>query len=300
MRIARWISAGLLLVGLAAGTLSDRADMRARILLGGYRVLAVDFHVHSFPLSWATLGPWDTVLEARRQNLDAIAITPHNLVCVAKAGRWFSRLVGGPTVMVGEEIVTPRYHLLAVGIDKTIDWRLSSSEAIDEVHKQGGIAIAAHPTRAFWAGYDEEAMRKLDGAEVLHPLAYESEREYGELRDFYGRTVGAAIGDSDYHGLGPLGLCRTLVFATDNSERGVLEAVRAKRTVVYDRDGRAYGDAALIQLAAQDPRIVELRSAAASTGNRFLTMASRVCGILGLVGLFLFGFGRPGGVGKTV
>lgn len=297
MRIARWVSAGLLLVGLAAGTLSHRAGVHAPILLGGYRVLAVDFHVHSFPLSWATLGPWDTVLEARHQGLDAIAMTPHNHLWVAKVGRWFSRVIGGLTVLVGQEIVTPRYHLLAVGIERTIDWRRPAASAIEEIHEQGGVAIAAHPTKLFWPGYDAKAMRRLDGAEVLHPLAYESQREYMELQDFYWRTQAAAIGDTDYHGLGPLGLCRTLVFATDDSAEAILDAVRARRTVVYDREGRAYGDAALIQLAGQDARTVELRSKAVSAQNSLLVRASAVCGILGLVGLFLFGFGWPGGAG---
>jgi hypothetical protein len=97
MRAARWISGCLLLVSLAAGTLSDTSSKNPPIMLGGYRVLAADFHVHSFPLSWSTLAPWDAVLETRRQGLDVIAVTGHNHVWVAKVGRWFSRLVGGPT-----------------------------------------------------------------------------------------------------------------------------------------------------------------------------------------------------------
>jgi hypothetical protein len=293
MRIVRWLSGGVLFAGLTAGTLSDVPRMHPPIFADGYRVLAADFHVHSFPLNWATFSPWDTVLEARRQGLDAIAMTPHNHIWVAQAGRWFSRLVGGPTVLVGEEIVTPQYHLLAVGIEKTISWRQPAANAIDELHKQGGVAIAAHPTKFYWLGYDAAAVSKLDGAEVLHPLAYENARQYGELQEFYGRARLAAIGDSDFHGLGPLGLCRTLVFATEDSERAIVEAVRARRTVVYDRDGRAYGDAGLIRLAAQDPRIRELASAPASTSQGLLATLSRACGILGLLGVFLFGFGWP-------
>ena len=291
MRIGRWISALLLLAGIAAGTIADAPHEHAPLFVGSYRVLAVDFHVHSFPLSWATLSAWDTVLEARRQGLDAIAMTPHDHVWVAKVGQRFSRVIGGPTVLVGEEIVTPKYHLLAVGIRNTIHWNLPAADAIREVHAQGGVAIAAHPTKGFWPGYDAEAMQMLDGAEVLHPLAYESAREYSELRDFYGRTEGAAIGDSDYHGLGTMGLCRTLVFARDDSERAILEAVRARRTVVYDRDGRAYGNAELIWAADKEPRIRELLAAPASQGG-LLEAMSRVCGILGLAGLVAFGFGR--------
>lgn len=287
----RSITLWLLLAALAAGTISDVSPRRPPLFIGGYRVLSADFHVHSFPLSWATLSPWDTVLEARRQGLDAIAMTPHNHVWVSKTGRWISTLVGGPTILVGEEIVAPRFHILAVGIESTISWRQRAASAIDEVHRQGGVAVAAHLVAAYWRGYDAEAMGKLDAAEVLHPLAYGHPEEYLELQDFYGRAKLTAIGDSDYHGLLPMGLCRTFVFVREDSAGAILDALRAGHTVVYDRDARAFGDPELIRLAAQEPRFAELRSLPSNDG--FLTKASRVCGLLGLLGLFLFGFRRP-------
>jgi hypothetical protein len=36
--------------------------------------------------------------------------------------------------------------------------------------------MAAHPLAQFWPAYDAQAMRLLDGAEVLQPIAYESEK----------------------------------------------------------------------------------------------------------------------------
>lgn len=288
MTAARWISAGLLVAALVTGTLSDVPRRNPPLFVNGYRVLSADFHVHSFPLSWATLGPWDTVLEARRQGLDVIAMTPHNHVWVSKVGRWFSRLAGGPTVLVSEEIVAPRFHILAVGIHDTISWRTSAARAIDEVHRQGGVAIAAHPVAAYWRGFNDEAMRKLDAAEVLHPIVYNTPRAYGELQEFFGRARLTAIGDSDYHGLGPMGLCRTFVFARDDSEGAILEALRVHRTVVYDRDGRSFGDPDLIRLSAQTLEFAALR--ALPQDNGFFARMSRVCGLLGLLGAFFFGW----------
>jgi hypothetical protein len=295
MIAARWFSICLVLAALAAGTLSDTPRKNPIVMLGGYRVLAADFHIHSFPLSWALLGPFDTVEEAERQGLDVIAMTPHNLVWVAKVGQWFSRVTGGPMVLVGEEIVSPRYHLLAIGIHNTIRWNQGAASAIDEIHAQGGIAIAAHPVKAYWGAYDADAVRKLDGAEVLHPLAYESAKGYRELQEFYGRAHVTAVGDSDYHGLGPMGLCRTFVFAREDSESAVLEALHDGRTAVYDRDGRAFGDPRLIALATPDPEFQALLHPQADQGMRsILAKASRVCGIFGLLGLFVIGYGRPG------
>jgi hypothetical protein len=258
-------------------------------MLGGYRVLSADFHVHSFPLSWSTLSPWDTVIEAHRQGLDVIAMTPHNHMWGAKVGRWYARVAGGPIVIAGEEIVSGRYHLLAIGIQRTIGWNQTAGSAIDAIHKQGGIAIAAHPAMRYWPAYDAQARGKLDGAEVVHPVAWASEEYAAQLRQFYESAHLAAFGDSDFHGLGPIGVCRTWIFAREASEQGVLGAIRAGRTVVYDR-GRVYGDPELIRLAAQDGRLPRFDSAALSTG--FSVMLSRIAGIAGL----LIAFFSMGGV----
>jgi hypothetical protein len=290
MKIARVISWCLIFGGLIAGTASDGARKNPPIVLGGYRVLAADFHVHSFPLSWATLGPWETVVEAQRQGLDAVAMTGHNNVWVAKLGRWISQLTNGPTVLPGEEIVTPKYHLLAVGIEHEVSWRQPAESAIAEIHKQGGVAIAAHPLKQYWPGFDSSAMRELDGAEVLHPVTFSSAEGYAELREFYERAGVTAIGDSDYHGLGFMGLCRTYVFARDNSEGAILEALRSGRTVVYDRDGRVYGDAKLIDLIAKSGRFGELPVGSTNVG--FLIWLSSVCAIAGLLGVFFLGKGK--------
>jgi putative hemolysin/predicted metal-dependent phosphoesterase TrpH len=43
--------------------------------------------------------------------------------------------------------VTGKTHLLAIGIQNSIDKRLPVKRQVDEIHRQGGIAIAAHPFR---------------------------------------------------------------------------------------------------------------------------------------------------------
>ncbi len=286
MNARRWLAAVLIAVALIAGTYSDTVPKNPPLMLGDYRVLAADFHVHPFPLSWAPLAPWDIVLEAQRQGLDAIAITGHNHVWVAKVGSWFSHRIGGPTIVVGEEIIAPTYHLLAIGIDHTIDWRQPAAAAIDEVHRQGGVAIAAHPVFKYWGAFDPNAMSKLDGSEVLHPLGYVRPPAYVQFQQFYARKRLTAVGDSDFHGLGPMGMCRTYVFARDNSPSAIIDALRAGQTVVYDRDGRSYGDPDLIRLAAQDPVFNPHQFDEPQRG--FLVMLSRVTGVAGLFVLILF------------
>src|SRR5882672_63719 len=162
----------VLMLAITAGTLADRPRPRPPIVIGGYRVLAVDFHTHSSTWSDGAVTPWGLVLEAERQGLDAIAITGHDQTSDGQLGYWFSHMIGGPIILRGEEIIAPKYHLIAAGISETISFRQSAASAIDEVHRQGGIAIAAHPGPDWWAGYDKPAMARLDGAEICHPLIY--------------------------------------------------------------------------------------------------------------------------------
>jgi hypothetical protein len=280
VRISRLISGGLLAVAIGAGTLSDRVPRRAPVFAGGYRVLAGDFHVHTFPASASTIAPWDVALEAQRQGLDVIAVAGHNEGYSGKAGSWFSRTFGGPIVLASEEVHTAGYHLIAVGIHRRIGWRLPAIRAIEDVHRQSGVAIAAHPVHEAWPAYDAAgAIRELDGAEVLQPLSFSGESRARELHEFFARSGAAAIASSDWHGLGPVGLCRTYVFVREATASGVLEAIRAHRTLVLD-DGRVYGDQALAQYAGQMPP--------APVDDSPLALLSRVSGVAGLIAAVLW------------
>jgi predicted metal-dependent phosphoesterase TrpH len=290
VRSARYAAIGLLMLAIVVGTLADRTHAHPLVVIGGYRVLAVDFHTHSSMWSDGTLTPWGLVLEAERQGLDAIAITGHNQIADGQLGRWFSRLVGGPTVLPGEEITSPSYHLIAAGIETRVSSRQPAAGAIDDVHRQGGIAIAAHPLRDFWAGYDEAAMSRLDGAEFCHPIIYARQGADRDLEQFAARVPVAAIGSSDFHGFGAMGVCRTYVFARDASAQAIVDAVRAHRTVVYLADGRARGDPDLVRLAAADGHLREAASSDSRGGP--LDWVSRIAGVVGLAGVIAVGTGR--------
>lgn len=272
-----WTAAGLLVASMASGSLAPQSSAAPRKrFAGGYQVLAGDFHVHSFPLSWSTLSPFDTVWEARRLGLDVIAMSGHNNVEVSQVGRWFSRRIGGPIVLTAEEVHAPSYHMIAVGIEHTVSWRQPAASAIDEIHRQGGIAIAAHPLAEYWPGWDAAAMSRLDGAEVVHPsIFYDGDRRQ-QIRQFFARRKLTAIGSSDIHYSWIMDFARTYVFVTERSERGVLDALRHGHTVVYDRDGQAFGDPELIKLDAAPP--LEARPP-----SGFWSHVSLVTGVLGLL-----------------
>lgn len=238
----RVIATAVFAVAVLAGTLLDARNTPARA--PHPEILVADFHIHPYPGD-GSLPVWELQHEARRRGLDVIAITAHN----NRAGLALAELLpfrSTDTIVIpGQEVTTPTYHLVALGTERSIDWRLTAREAIAAVHEQGGVAIAAHPALASWRDNDDEALRMLDGAEVAHPGKNFNVGQ-DEFLQFFLRTRSikpaiAPIGSTDFHMSAPLGLCRTYVFVDERSPRGVLEAIRRGRTVAADPHGRMFG-----------------------------------------------------------
>jgi predicted metal-dependent phosphoesterase TrpH len=236
----RALALTLLGVSLAAGTYADRVPDAPPPIIDGRHVVAADLHVHSF-LGDGTLPPWNLGREARRRGLDVIAITNHNQNFAARLGHAFYPRLGGSSALVlaGEEVTHPGYHIVGVGLHEAVDWRRPPIEVAAAIHAQGGLAIAAHPARAYWGSYDDATLRVLDGIEVAHPIVYRTNTP--DLLTFFARANQvraaanqpplAAIGSSDFHTHAILGRCRTFVFARELSEAGVLAAIKEGATV---------------------------------------------------------------------
>ncbi len=287
----RIVSGILLIIGFIGGTIANSVEPVQPAKRGGYKVLEADFHVHSF-FGDGVLSPFNLVLYGQSKGLHAFAVTNHNQTFSAKMARWFSNLIDGPTILVGQEITSPQYHIIGVGLTETVDWKQSVTEAIDAVHEQGGAAIAAHPVFRYWPTYTNDVLAKLDGSEVMHLMAY-TEARWPELRDFYLNAAEkgislTAIGSSDFHWFNWLGLSKTYVFVHDNTEEEIVEALRCGRTVVYDLKGNAYGDPELIDLLQKQPIETEAGDYA-YTGSSKLDVVTRACGWFGLLGLVVFG-----------
>ena len=242
VRLFAWIGVA---AGIALAGVTGRETTREPIAHDGYIVLAGDFHVHGFPDG---IPPWDAVREARRRRLDVIALTSHN--SMTGWWQWTHAPVTPPEasdvlVLPGEELTSAGYHLAVVGLSSTIPWRQSLAASASAAHAQGAIAILAHPTTVeFQRRLTDEGLRAMDGVEVGHPGTQKSARALRESEEIYRQALAlnprvAAIGSSDFHYFRPLGVCRTYVFVRERTAAGVLEAIRAGRTVSCDGRGRA-------------------------------------------------------------
>ena len=216
---------------VVTGTLTD---VPGRSAPASGTLLVGDFHVHAMPGD-GFLPVWEIQREASRRGVDVIAITNHNHSLALRIGQRLGLLTGYPIVIPGQEVTSPSFHMTAVGVTTMVDSDLSAREALDAIHAQGGVGIAAHPFKRSWIDADVEALRRLDGAEVAHPSMAMRPSWDAELRAFYetARQVNpdlAAIGSSDFHG-GRVGLYCTHVTVDEVSQEGILEGIRRGRTV---------------------------------------------------------------------
>lgn len=294
-RLPFLLSLGMLAVGAGIGTLVDKAPKRDIEERAGYRVLQGDFHAHT-RFSDGFLSPLDIVDQAERRGLDVLAVSEHNQTFPGKLARAWSEFVHGPTIVVAEEITTHDYHMLAIGIEDRIDARRSLSDAIDDVHAQGGVIASAHPTFRFAKAYTPDIIAKLDATELMHPIAYQGKNSgigaWEEMRDFYedAKANGhflTPLGNSDYHFGSVLGVTRTYLFARGDTAKDVVDAIREKRTVVFDLEGRGYGDPELVAALEAEPLAPRNVDYGYRSSNP-VDAIGRTLGFLGLLGALLF------------
>ena len=217
-------------------------------------LLAADFHVHAAPGD-GLLPVWEIQREAGRRGLDVVAITNHNHRLAVRVARGL-RLVGDyPIVIDGQELTAPEFHMAVVGTQRVVDPWLSAVDAIAEIQRTGGVAIAAHPVGHSWRVTSTDALLALDGAEVAHPIVFDNAETDVEIRGFFDRVRQlnpdvAAIGSSDFHFGGAVGVCRTYVSVEDASSEGVLRAIQRGRTTAECAALRYFGYGLSTWLAA--------------------------------------------------
>src|SRR5262249_13990244 len=229
--------------------------------------------------------------------LDVFALTNHNANWSWRLARVLDRTDGttGVLMLPGEEVTGVGFHIAAVGIDEPVDWRGSIEDVTAAIHERGGAAIGAHAAAVFRKTFDEGALRALDGIEAAHPGMFESPRLYRDFAEVYRSAVAAhpsiaAIGSSDFHTWAPVGFCRTYLFVRAATRGGVLDAIRAGRTVACDSRGEVHGPAALAPLVRDDCRA---DAAAPPIGEESPSRAGALTAWVSLVVLVVLGANDP-------
>jgi hypothetical protein len=181
----------------------------------GDRPGRADLHIHTV----ASDGTADigAILDhvAQLGDLDVIAITDHERIDAAVAGRAMARDRGlALEVVVGEEVTTLGGHLLALYIERPIRPYRSLRRTIADVHEAGGIAIPAHPLVPYPLCAQGWVLRRLlddpdplvrpDGLETFNPTAL-GRPWHDRVVRFAQRHGMSGVGNSDAHALDAIG-----------------------------------------------------------------------------------------------
>jgi len=111
--------------------------------------MRIDLHVHTSPKSsCSNIDPAALIEEAKRQDLDGVCITEHQVVWDLKEVQTLAE-DGGIKIFRGNEFTTNQGDILVFGYDEDIKDLLIIQDLRESVKKAGGFMIAAHPFRGF-------------------------------------------------------------------------------------------------------------------------------------------------------
>jgi predicted metal-dependent phosphoesterase TrpH len=190
------------------------------------RLGRADVHIHSLA-SDGTAGVVEILDHVERNtDLDVIAITDHERIDAALAGRAIAQDRGlSFDVVVGEEVTTLGGHLLALWIESPIRPFRSMRSTIAAIHDQGGLAIPAHPLVPYPLCAQGFVLRRLLADEPRYrPDALEAFNPTTLGRPWHRRVVRfaedhglARVGNSDAHDLASIGIGYTTFHGRDGT-----------------------------------------------------------------------------------
>jgi predicted metal-dependent phosphoesterase TrpH len=189
-----------------------------------------DLHLHTRRHSPDSVtDPLELLAAARAAGLDGVVITEHDYLWTEDELAELRAAAPDLVVLAGVEVAARGGDVLVYGvtdpfaIPRGIGW----AELCQEVHRQGGVALAAHPNR--WGQPFERVLKdsraELDGIEVMSNnmdagLRYQAAELLLKFPHF------AQLGNSDSHAPETVGCCYTDFDAVIRTTADLVAAIR--------------------------------------------------------------------------
>lgn len=190
-----------------------------------------DLHMHTARYSPdSIIDPYQLLDRAREVGLDGIVITEHDRLWPEKELDELRAKAKGLIVLAGVEITGRGGDMLCYGVTdlKALPRGVPWYELTREVHRQGGVCVAAHPYR--WGQpFDdllEEQEPELEGIEMM------SNNMDADLRTKAAafkkrRPEFAGLGNSDAHEIEVVGHCFTEFAVEIRCNADLIAAIRS-------------------------------------------------------------------------
>ncbi|MEM2102730.1 MAG: CehA/McbA family metallohydrolase [Candidatus Bathyarchaeia archaeon] len=188
--------------------------------------LKIDLHVHTCYSYDSTITPKELVTYARKNGLDAVAVTDHDCIKAAlKLSRHKDFLI-----IPGIEVSTIHGHVLALDVAEKFPPKQDASTTINEIHQAGGIAVAAHPTALYRGKMRMYVTKKFDAIEVINassiPFSFSNHINHKLAETFNLPKTGG----SDAHYAPEIGMAYTLVDADLEKDEIILAIKKGRVT----------------------------------------------------------------------
>ncbi len=199
--------------------------------------LKLDLHLHSVYSGEAFNTIEEIVLKVKEKGLDGFALTDHNSIAGNKEAALLAKK-HGVLFIPACEIKSKDGDIIALGIKEEIPKGLSCEETIARIHKQGALAVAAHPFAVFLhpkGGVGEKVFScKFDAIEAFNARTYIGNEKslYAAEKLNLPKTAG-----SDAHTIEEIGNAYTIVNCRKDI-KSALKEIKAGRTKIYGKNAK--------------------------------------------------------------
>ncbi|MBI4137572.1 PHP domain-containing protein [Candidatus Roizmanbacteria bacterium] len=182
----------------------------------------------------SVMSPQDMLFQALKQNISIIAITDHDYMGGYYKAEKIVREHNLPLILLpAAEITTKEGHLLAYGISKELPFESPLKQALEEVHRQGGIGIAAHPFMGEYGMKEAVFSHDIDGIEGFNAMTFKK-RENHRAKEAAERLDLPSIAGSDAHQPGAIGKGSVWFKESVTTVTDVIQAIKRKDFVTTE------------------------------------------------------------------
>lgn len=223
--------------------------------VGPYEVITGDFHMHT-KHSDGKLSTRERVEESFRWGYDAIAVTDHGKLDGYRVARYVGEPLGMIIIPGFETGLSGKEHLVALNVpaDHPIrdahHWAESAGQAkafyqeeLKKIADAGGLVIYAHPHVGYrepviW-GIEQGIIQGIEYKNGVVGTGWNTTESHGtwwypEAVDFALKHNLAIFGNSDVHAnRAPDTSPVTLLLVTERTNKGVIDAIKARRTAAW-------------------------------------------------------------------
>ena len=207
------------------------------------RYLKIGLHNHTSKYSECSeITPEELVRISYESGLHGIVITEHNHLWKKQeikelkeksvkeklCDESFLILSGQETTAIESE--GEHFHLIVIGVGFTLPAGLTIKMVIDKAHSNGGVVIAAHPYR--FSGLRDFFDYDIDGVEILNPNQ-DNKKLIEMLAGRQDKNHFALLAGDDVHHSSQIGQYCVLVPRNVKSEKGIVRAIKQKKTKPY-------------------------------------------------------------------